>query len=183
MFQMSLEWKFSSFPVHWCFSCLCAFLLVLGVRVYLNFVVCSQGDIPLPLVLTKVFVTKLTVSTAAPAEGRDPWMCSGCLSLGFPVPNMVPCPSVHLSSSWFCSVPVAACPGSLLDRRVGAGVPGDILGVFPSTQEVSAGPGLSDGSSFVLQTHLLGSWGCFRRGASNPGWHLLLFSSFHWPGF
>lgn len=58
-------------------------------------------------------------------------------------------------------------------RRVGAGVPGDVLGVFPSSQEASAGPGLSDGSSFLLQTQLSGSWGCLRR-TSNPGWHLLL---------
>lgn len=36
MLQVSLEWKFCSFPFYCCFSCLCAFLLVLCARVYLN---------------------------------------------------------------------------------------------------------------------------------------------------
>lgn len=78
-----------------CFSCLRAFLLVLCARVHLNWfsvlMVCAQGDIPLPLLLTQVFVTKPMEYPLQPQLKWEPQMCSGYLSLGFPIPNRVLC--------------------------------------------------------------------------------------------
>lgn len=112
------------------------------------------------------------VSTAAPVEVRAPDVLGVSLT-GISNPKQ----GAVLSSS--CAVGFVL---SVWLRGLDPFWIGGLGEVSPSSQEVSAGPGLSDGSSFVLQTHLLGSWGCLRRGTSNPGW-CCCSSRLHWTGF
>lgn len=177
MFQLSLEWKFSSFPVCCCFSCLCAFLLVLCVRVHLNWFLCAHGVCTRWHSIAFAPYTGVCnqahgVSTAAPVEVRAPDVLGVSLT-GISNPKQ----GAVLSSS--CAVGFVL---SVWLRGLDPFWIGGLGEVSPSSQEVSAGPGLSDGSSFVLQTHLLGSWGCLRRGTSNPGW-CCCSSRLHWTGF